>query len=405
MSPILRHDFKPDTFLHFAHMVYDYIIKLGQDYDRIYVICDRYFEKSLKTQARDSRGSGNILAFDDDEPFPKNFKESFLKNSTNKENLNHYLALKLLEIHNASKSFTVTKANTIKTNNDSLLLESKISHCDSEEADQKLIRHMIQCIRSGVKHVVIKTVDTDVLILAIANRYYAGHFESKVYMILGIGKSTKHYDVNAISIKLGEEICKALPFFYSFSGSDCVSSFFNQGKCKMWDRWQEFAYRNELTQTFIELSNTPEFVSPDHLALIEKYILFVYYNKKGLSDDIDNQRMIDFEHSIHNNLRLIPPSKVGLIEHTKRASSEAGWIAYQCKQNVSLPDPKEWGWILLNGKYIPKWQDISNPIDAYFVTQTCSCSTSKCLTCHCSKQNLGCLKFCKCQRKCIYNTV
>ena len=45
LSPILRHDFKPDTFLHFAHMVYDYIIKVDQDYDRIDVICDRYFKK------------------------------------------------------------------------------------------------------------------------------------------------------------------------------------------------------------------------------------------------------------------------------------------------------------------------------------------------------------------------
>ena len=70
LSPILRHDFKPDTFLHFARMVYDYIIKVGQDYDRIDVICDRYFEKSLKTQTRDfKKGSGNILAFDDDATF------------------------------------------------------------------------------------------------------------------------------------------------------------------------------------------------------------------------------------------------------------------------------------------------------------------------------------------------
>ena len=115
--------------------------------------------------------------------------------------------------------------------------------------------------------------------------------------------------------------------------------------------------------------------------------------------------MVDFEHSIHNNLRLIPPSKVGLFEHIKRASLESGWISYQCKENVSLRDPQEWGWMLVNGKYIPKWQDINNPIDAYLVTETCSCSTSKCLRCNCGKQNLGCLKFCKCHHKCIYSTV
>ena len=44
---------------------------------------------------------------------------------------------------------------------------------------------MIQCLASGVRFVVIKTVDTDVLILAIAYRHYAQHFDSEVNIILG----------------------------------------------------------------------------------------------------------------------------------------------------------------------------------------------------------------------------
>ena len=86
---------------------------------------------------------------------------------------------------------------------------------------------MIQCVASGVRYVavVIKMVDTDVLILAIANRHYAQHFNSEGKIILGSGKSIKCYDVNAISVLLGEEICKALPFFHTFSGRDSVSSF------------------------------------------------------------------------------------------------------------------------------------------------------------------------------------
>ena len=81
----------------FAQKIYDHIIDLGKDYDRIDVICDRYFANSLKTQARDGRGSGNLIEFNDNSLFPNDFKEHFLKNSENKEKLNMYLATKFME--------------------------------------------------------------------------------------------------------------------------------------------------------------------------------------------------------------------------------------------------------------------------------------------------------------------
>ena len=58
----------------------------------------------------------------------------------------------------------------------------------------------------------------------------------------------------------------------------------------------------------------------------------------GISD-LNFQRMQDFEHSVHSNLRLLPPSKAGHIEHIKRAAFEADWVAHQCKENVDLPSP------------------------------------------------------------------
>ena len=58
----------------------------------------------------------------------------------------------------------------------------------------------------------------------------------------------------------------------------------------------------------------------------------------GISD-LYFQRMQDFEHSVHSNLRLLPPSKVGHIEHIKKAAFEAGWVAHQCKEDVDLSSP------------------------------------------------------------------
>jgi len=47
---------------------------------------------------------------------------------------------------------------------------------------------MIQCVKSGVKHVMIRTVDTDVLLLLISFRYDIGNYDSKVYAWFGVGK-------------------------------------------------------------------------------------------------------------------------------------------------------------------------------------------------------------------------
>ena len=67
---------------------------LGKPYDRIDVVCDRYFKSSLNTQTSNNRGCDSHNLFNDQSPFPSDFKESFLKNSHNKENLNNFLASK-----------------------------------------------------------------------------------------------------------------------------------------------------------------------------------------------------------------------------------------------------------------------------------------------------------------------
>ena len=114
--------------------------------------------------------------------------------------------------------------------------------------------------------------------------------------------------------------------------------------------------------------------------------------------------MQDFEHSVHSNSRLLPPSKAEHIEHIKRATFEAGWVAYQCKENVDLSSLELWDWKLTeNGKFLPKWQEIENHIDPErLVTITCSCIKAKRSSCQCSRLGIGCITFFKCQRQCQY---
>ena len=109
--------------------------------------------------------------------------------------------------------------------------------------------------------------------------------------------------MNKIAEELGERKCRAIPFFYALTGCDIVSSFFNQGKCKFWDRLTESPKEEALTTVFMGLSKKPNAVTEVQISVIERFIGFVYYGRCIIS--IDSERMRDFEYSLHGNLRLI----------------------------------------------------------------------------------------------------
>ena len=216
-----------ETFHDFSLIMYTYIIKQGKNYERIDVVCDQYFADSLKEGTRKERGSGTQKNFDDSTNFPPKMREDFLKNAENKESLNRYLASKFMTFHSGSKILTITYGNTILSSAPQLFEQLDIFHCTAEEADPRLVGHSMNGIRNGYKNVVVRTVDTDVLILLISYFPFMKDNDSQVYALLGNqATNQKLYHVNKLSCNLGLEFCKGLPFFYSFTGCDTVSSMF-----------------------------------------------------------------------------------------------------------------------------------------------------------------------------------
>ena len=238
LSPMFRKVDHSRSFEMSSKKLYGEIGKLSSGYSRVDVICDRYFNDSLKTLTRIGRGQGPNIVFTDSTPLPGKFNETFLKNNNNKERLNIYLAEKFHNMfQEADKVFVMTKGETIISNSDHFLNDHFISYNTAEEADQKLIRHTIQSIKSGMEEVTVATVDTDVIISLIAYRPLAEHFECKVFASLSSPSGITNFDINKISQNLGPRKCRALPFFYALTGCDIVSSFYTHGKCKFWDRW------------------------------------------------------------------------------------------------------------------------------------------------------------------------
>ena len=110
MSPLIRaeafatHADSLTNFGEFAVLVYYEVVKLASHYHRIDLVFDPYFEKILKEGTRSGRKKGSQYLFErDSTEIPYKMTESFLKNNQNKNELNEYLFLKLLELHQADQ--------------------------------------------------------------------------------------------------------------------------------------------------------------------------------------------------------------------------------------------------------------------------------------------------------------
>ena len=145
-----------------------------------------------------------------DTPLPGKFNDSFLKSNDNKERLNLYCADKFQSYQEDAQSFNLTKSESVLSNS---TLDESISIFTAEEAGQKLVRHMIQCVRGVVEQYVVTTIDTDVIISLIEYRRLIENFDCVVFACLSSAFSNRFYNINKTAEKLDERKSRALPFF------------------------------------------------------------------------------------------------------------------------------------------------------------------------------------------------
>ena len=134
------------NFGEFSLLVYYEVMKLAAQYRRIDLVFDRYFDQSLKEATREGRGDGSKYLFEGDSTeIPLRMAENFLKNSENENQLNEYLAKKLLELHQGDQLMIVIYRNTALSSQSCVELDENVPvrPCTAEEADQRLVRYTL----------------------------------------------------------------------------------------------------------------------------------------------------------------------------------------------------------------------------------------------------------------------
>ena len=106
-------------------------------------------------------------------------------------------------------------------------INEELSPCDHEEADSRMILH-VDDILITARSVVVRTVDTDVLVLAIAAS--TRHKNKEIWVSFGTGSNKKILSAHDIKEAIGTVKAVALPVFHAITGCDTVSAFRSIGK-------------------------------------------------------------------------------------------------------------------------------------------------------------------------------
>ncbi|KAG0723068.1 hypothetical protein GWK47_043326 [Chionoecetes opilio] len=213
------------TFQGYATDVFvPYVTSQLQHVDRLDIVWDLYMADSLKADSRSKRGNGVRRRVEPSSAVPGNWQE-FLRINDNKTELFSFLASNVADIDTNKHLITTQGTGVLCSNRQDV---SALAPCTHEEADTRILLHLQDAVQQGYSKVSIRTVDTDVVVLAIASANRLNI--SELWIAFGAGKSFRFIAAHEIAKALGPDRCVALPMFHAFTGCDTVSCFGVRGK-------------------------------------------------------------------------------------------------------------------------------------------------------------------------------
>ena len=147
-----------------------------------------------------------------------------------------------------NKNFFYPEGKEVFVTSDVNVLTKGSSHdmlpCDHEEADTRLLVHLVDALKNGCSTCVVHTVDTDITI----------NPSIRIWVAFGKGKAFTYLHINSICHSLGKNKSLALPVFHSFTGCDTTSGFFGKGKKSAWETWKCYP---DVTEVFTHMAPSP----------------------------------------------------------------------------------------------------------------------------------------------------
>ena len=207
-----------------------------------------------------------------------------------------------------------TCENTVVANH--ALNSDMLSPSNHEEADTRIFLHVAHATTCRTRKLMIKTVDTDVVVLAIHLFQQLGL--SELWIVFGVGRNAKFIPCHQIAGDMSSAICNGLTFFHAVSGCDMLGI--------LWQRQWQAAWKAlpDITDTFALFSNEPTKITSQDLSNIEKFVVAMY-SRTCNSANVNDARRILFVQG-NRSIENIPPTQDALHQHIKRSVYPAGYV-------------------------------------------------------------------------------
>ena len=386
---VLVNQLKPSnnqTFVKYAQEVFlPFVTKYKRNTKstRTDVVFDTYLPSSLKNTTREKRGTGLRRKVTTISTAPSNWK-SFLRSSENKTELFRFLSKEICETSHGEIICAFDNCICCHT-------EEKLQVCPTnhEEGDTRVFLHVKDIVDEGFPRVMVRTVDTDVFVIAIS--LFNDLHISELWIDFGSGKHRAFLPIHQIQL---EEIkCKGLRFFYCFTGCDQVSFFANVSKKKAWKIWGVYPDVNEV---FAKLSNHPELEDIyNAMPVLERFVVLLYSRTSNCTSVNECRKDLFCKGRACDN---IPPTQAALLQHGKRAAYMAGHVWASSLQSMQeLPSSVDWGWKEDGNPY---WTDLPEASRGVRMLLKCGCQKGCKKQCTCVRATLLCTELCKCKGKC-----
>lgn len=390
-----------NTFLDYVsmHLVPYLESQLAPTVTRVDAVWDIYPEENLKTLKHQHHGLGPRTRIGDGHTrIPKHdWNAGFLKNIDNKRELFPFLSRELVKLDLNGRLLISTNMQNVFSNKQQDI--SGLQPCNHTEADTRILLHLAHAASQGHQIALVRTVDSDVVILAI--HLFASLGLSELWVCLGSGKKIRDIPIHLLSAQLGASRCTALPLFHALTGCDTVSHFLGCGKKTAWSAWQS---TSGLTDTLVALTSDPKVFNPQshHMQILERFVVVMY--SKGCGLERVNEARLQLFSSGKKSLEALPPTQSALYQHIRRAVLQATIWSQATSVHMDIPDFQEWGWHKdSSGRWLPYWTALEDSSKACSILLQCGCMKSCTRNCKCSRAGVRCTGLCKCEGGCVNN--
>ena len=256
-----------------------------------------------------------------------------------------------------------------------------------EEADFRILLHVLDTLKTGHKRCVVMSNDTDVVVgLLYHMPFFLQHNLEELWVKAGIGDTTRFVPLHTIFKCIGEDLSAVLPAVHSLTGCDVTSKIGTK----------KSALKAE-PKKFLKYFGTSPTLTEIVLKDAELYLVKVLKLNSGAKKIVELRDEI-FHHSKRTSHQNLPPTTQGLLPHIKRAFFNAYSIMHVMDAgSMTSLKPLNFGF-----KYeadsemlIPEisWKSLPSHWSV-----VCSCSKCTKSTCPCRVATVRCVKFCVCKK-------